>query len=782
MDYEKLGAFYLGRIFDHKAQETTGEPLLYDAKDLCTHAVCVGMTGSGKTGLCISLLEEAAIDGIPAIAIDPKGDLGNLMLTFPKLSAEEFEPWIDKEAAARRGESTSECAASTAGRWREGLAEWGQGPERIAKLRAATEVCIYTPGSSAGRSLTVLRSFAPPAQAIVDDSDAFRELVSTTTSGLLALLGIAGDPLRSREHILIATILKHAWEQEQTLDLAGLIGAVQDPPVERIGVVSLEQFYPKKDRVDLAMSINGILASPSFSGWLEGEPLDIKKLLWTDTGKPRISILNIAHLSEAERMFFVTILLNEMVAWMRTQSGTSSLRALLYMDEVFGFFPPVANPPSKRPMLTLLKQARAYGLGVMLSTQNPVDLDYKGLANTGTWFIGRMQTERDVARVVDGLEGAANSSGTAFNRREITTRIAGLGDRVFLMNNVHEDAPVSFKTRWALSYLRGPLTRDHIRALMPKPKRSARPVVAPAPKSAPAPSIDAEIKQRFAGDGSATAYTPHLYGSVELHFVLAAKDIDEWTTVHCQAVLKKGGKRSPWKGAELSEKAPVFGGKTSEVGFASLPTFAGEAKSYAAWAKALKTYVYKECTLTLYKCTPLKMTSHLGEDETDFRVRVRDAVREKRDLKMGKLRTSYGKKLLKLRGQIERAEQRLGKEEMQLGQAKTNTALSAGTTVLGALFGRKVASIGNVSRMGTTARRAGKIRKESQDVAHAQEKLAGLRTRLDELEMDFQEKLSGSSELVSTENYPITTKVLRPRKADIEVGEVALLWLQAAAS
>src|SRR5690606_12942136 len=215
----------------------------------------------------------------------------------------------------------------------------------------------------------------------------------------------------------------------------------------RVGVVDLDTFFPAKDRLALGMKLNNLLASPSFASWLAGEPLDVQRLLYTADGKPRLSILSIAHLSESERMFFVTILLNEVVAWMRTQPGTGSLRAIVYMDEVFGYFPPTANPPSKRPMLTLMKQARAYGVGCVLATQNPVDLDYKGLSNAGTWFLGRLQTERDKLRVLEGLEGASAAAGASFNRQQMEALLASLGNRVFLMNNVHEDQPVLFQDR-----------------------------------------------------------------------------------------------------------------------------------------------------------------------------------------------------------------------------------------------------------------------------------------------------------------------------------------------
>ena len=464
-DFEKLGVFYLGKPYDPETNKAKDEPLLYDSKDLVTHAVCVGMTGSGKTGLCISLLEEAAIDGIPAIAIDPKGDLTNLLLTFPKLAPEDFRPWINEDDARNKGVSADDFARQQAELWTKGLASSGEDGARIQRLRDAADFAIYTPGSDAGIPISILSSFAAPGKAVVDDRELFLDRINATATSLLGLIGIDADPIQSREHILLSTILDSAWRSGKDLDLAGLITQIQKPSFTKVGVMDLESFFPAKDRFALALSINNLLASPGFQTWLTGEPLDIGAMLHTPQGKPRVSVLSIAHLSDAERMFFVSLLLNQVLSWMRAQSGTTSLRALLYMDEIFGFFPPVANPPSKKPLLTLLKQARAFGLGVVLATQNPMDLDYKGLSNAGTWFIGRLQTDRDKMRVLDGLEGAMSEAGAKFDRQQMNKILSSLGNRVFLLNNVHEDAPVLFQTRWTLSYLRGPITRDQIRLL-----------------------------------------------------------------------------------------------------------------------------------------------------------------------------------------------------------------------------------------------------------------------------------------------------------------------------
>ncbi len=463
-DFEKLGAFYLGKSYDPAKDELRDDFVLYDAKDLSTHAVIIGMTGSGKTGLGIGLLEEAAIDKIPIIAIDPKGDLGNIMLSFPELKPSDFEPWVNPREAADQGRTTGEYARDQAQLWEQGLGDWGQSKSRIKRLRDTVDMAIYTPGSRAGVPVSVLRSFNAPPAELQEDSDLYHDQITSTATSILALISIDADPLTSREHILISNILKASWDENNNLDIPGLIAAIQTPPIEKVGVLDMDSFFPPKDRFSLAMRLNNLLAAPGFDVWMEGESLDAQQLFYTAAGKPRVAVMSIAHLPDSQRMFFVTMLLQEVMSWMRRQPGTGTLRAILYMDEIFGYMPPTANPPSKMLLLTLLKQARAYGLGLVLATQNPVDLDYKGLSNTGTWFIGRLQTERDKARVMDGLEGTG--TGGEFNRGKMEQILAGLGKRRFLLHNVHETAPVIFQTRWVMSYLAGPLTREKIKHLM----------------------------------------------------------------------------------------------------------------------------------------------------------------------------------------------------------------------------------------------------------------------------------------------------------------------------
>ncbi len=478
MDIEQPACFYLGREYDLATRTVLDTPVMYDARDLTTHGVVVGMTGSGKTGLCINLLEEAAIDGIPCIIIDPKGDLCNLLLQFPHLAPEDFFGWLNPEDARQRGVSLEEHGRELAERWRKGLAEWGQQPQRIQRLRDSAEWRVYTPGSEAGLPLSILQTFNAPKGNV--SREALNQKIDATATALLGLTGISSDPVQSREHILIAQLLLNAWSKGQDMDLPQLITQIQVPPLRKIGAFEVDTFYPEKDRLKLAVALNNILAAPSFSTWITGEPLDLERLLGGGQ-KPRQLIFYVAHLEDAQRLFFLTLLLEEVLSWTRRQQGTSSLRAILYFDEVFGYLPPhPANPPTKTPLMALLKQARAFGVGILLATQNPVDLDYKALSNAGTWFVGKLQTERDKARLVEGLQGVAAERGTLTDRNHLETVISALGNRVFLLHDVHRGKPLLFQSRWALSFLRGPMTRDQV-ALLMAPLKEAKPEAAPAP-------------------------------------------------------------------------------------------------------------------------------------------------------------------------------------------------------------------------------------------------------------------------------------------------------------
>jgi hypothetical protein len=819
-DFEKLGVFYLGRPYDWQQKKAQDGVLLYDSKDLVTHAVCVGMTGSGKTGLCLALIEEAAIDGIPAILIDPKGDLANLLLTFPALRPEDFRPWVNEDDARRKNLSTDDYARQQAELWQKGLASWGEDGARIQRLRDAADFAIYTPGSNAGIPLSILKSFAAPPPAIRNDEELLRERIGTTATSLLGLLGIDADPIKSREHILIATILDIAWRQGQELDLAGLIQQIQTPPVKRVGVLDLDAFFPSKDRFELAMSLNNLLAAPGFGAWMEGEALDVDALLHTPEGKPRVAIVSIAHLSDAERMFFVSLLLNQMVGWMRTQSGTTSLRALLYMDEIFGFFPPVANPPSKTPLLTLLKQARAFGVGVVLATQNPVDLDYKGLSNTGTWLIGRLQTERDKARVLDGLEGAAGSAGQGFDRAALERILSGLSSRVFLMNNVHEDHPVVFESRWVMSYLRGPLTRAQIKSLMDARRGASAPAMPAAPTPTPAaraatatspggkatrgaapaataavapvaaagagqrPLLPPDVPQLFvpahgpAPAGSSLLYRPMLVGSAQVRVADAksgvdvSRDLVYLTPITDEAVPVAWDQASP-VGVATSDLAAAPEG---EAAFADLPAAAGKKKSYDGWSKDFAAWLLQSQKVELLRSPSLKVVSKPGESERDFRVRLQESTRQDRDRASEALRQKYAPKVAALQERRRRAEQAVERESEQAKQQGIQTAISVGATILGAFLGRKSISVSTIGRATTAARGAGRVLKESQDVGRARETVAAVDEAIAALDAQFKAEADALGASTDPLTEPLETLALKPARQNISVRLVALAW------
>ncbi len=811
IDYEKLGLFYLGKKFDLVQGRPLSDLMLYDSRDLTTHAVCVGMTGSGKTGLCLCIIEEAAIDRIPVLAIDPKGDLGNLLLTFPGLNPSDFKPWVDPREAARKGQDLDTYASTVANQWRDGLAAWQQPPERIQRFRDAVDIAIYTPGSTAGLPLSVLRSFHVPPRQLREDGDLYREHIQSTAAGVLALAGVTGDPMTSRENLLVGKLLDHAWTSNHSLDLPMLITGIQKPPFDRVGRLDIEAFYPAPDRFALAVKLNNLLASPGFSSWVEGTPLDINRLLYREDGTPRVSILSIAHLSEAERMAFVTILLNEVLSWVRTQPGTSSLRALLYMDEIFGFFPPSANPPAKRPMLTLLKQARAYGLGIMLATQNPVDLDYKGLANTGTWFLGRLQTERDKMRVIDGLQSASDAAGAGFDRKRLESLLSSLGNRVFLMNNVHDDGPVVFQTRWALSYLRGPLTREEIKGLtkpalpedlvnspaagpdtgalsrLPQEESAGEPASLPQARFNPAastrPLIDPGITERFArphAEAETIQYIPCLYTTARVHYVDAKTkaNVDKWETF---PILARADDRTisgdPWTGAIELKTPPDMDDHPVNAGaqFATLPAECTRARSYSVWTKKLKDHLYRERPLPLLFCPELKLYSWPHEDEAQFRIRLNMKAREARDEKVDQLRARFRPRRDAIENKIRSAEERLQREKNQASKSTFDAVLSVGGSVLDSFLGNR-RSRSRTSKT-TAARNASRAAQQRAEAAAVSETLSSLKSQRDELDLDFEREERELEYTLGAHRLEIKSYPITPRKADISVEPVLLLWM-----
>lgn len=829
---EKLGAFYLGAEYDLTSGTREEAPVVYDARDLTTHAVCVGMTGSGKTGLCIGLLEEAALDRVPAILIDPKGDITNLLLQFPDLSPADFRPWINVDDARRKGQSDEEYAQATAENWRNGLADWGIEPQRLREVLETVDYTIFTPGSDAGVPISILGSLAAPQIDFDSDAEALRERISGTVAALLGLVNINADPVRSREAILLANIFEHFWRNGQDVDLAQLILAIQSPPVRKMGVFDVDTFFPEKDRFSLAMAFNNLIAAPTFQTWLTGELLDIDQLFFTAEGKPRHSIFYIAHLSESERMFFVTLLLENLLTWVRRQSGTTSLRALLYFDEIFGYFPPTAEPPSKRPLLTLLKQARAYGLGVVLVTQNPVDLDYKGLTNAGTWFIGKLQAERDKERVLAGLKGAISEMGGNANV-DYDRLITQLGSRIFLMHNVHADGPVVFNTRWAQSYLRGPLTRPQVSELM-REKKATMATVAASPNgvaAAPAttanaaptstsaalespgaaaapngfyptpPTLDPAVSQVYvpiAVDDRAALRTinaelgapvtpqsvqlvfePAVLGGASVRFMDRKRKIDQREEKLLIAPLSEGVTTAEWDEAELLDlsiralrRQPESVDAVFGPFFADAPEQANRASKLDRMKSDLSDWLYYNSRLSVQGHNDLGIYQTPGERERDFKIRLQQAAREQRDAEVEKARKQLANQLDKLQVRLRKEEQEYEAAKADHAARKQQEVIGIGETVLSwVLGGRSMRGLSTAASKRRMTARAG------QEVEQAERELAEVKTDIAAIEAQIKEQTEAITLKWANLLDDLTSDEITPRRADVDVQLIALAWL-----
>lgn len=779
-DYEKLKLFYIGK----EKIDDNFVPLVYKNKDLLTHAAIIGMTGSGKTGLGISLLEEAAIDNIPSIIIDPKGDMTNLLLTFPSLQGSDFEPWIEEQDASNNGLSVKEFAQNTANLWKNGLERDFQNASRIEKLKNCADFTIYTPGSDAGVQISILSSFKAPNKEIIEDNDLLVSLVNSTVSSILSLIEEKSDTT-SKESILISSIFMNYFKENKDLTLEELITLIVTPPFSKIGVFDLETFFAQSERLKLALKLNNIIANPSFKTWIEGETLDISNLLYDETGKAKVSIFSIAHLNDSQRMFFVTLLLNQMVAWMRRQEGTTSLKALLYMDEIFGYFPPNSNPPSKQPMLTLLKQARSFGIGIILSTQNPVDIDYKGLANIGTWFIGRLQTKQDKEKVIDGLSSAKEGN---LNKDEVMNLISNLEKRNFILKNINEDGIKIFETRWALSYLKGPISKDGIKKLMSEKKKQNIPTQKVEnenqttqiniEKGIPKPIITSNLTEKYLYSSQNSAYylQPYLICSCDIHYIDAPKNIDFEEKISYKIYLDEN-----MKNIDFEEKEELGNNSFEEKEkpnsfYYELPSFVQKEKDLKIIEKDFTDYIYRNSKLTLYKNEFLKITSKQTESLNDFKIRLQDRLNEKIDLEVEKLKVKFVKENDSIEIKLSKLYEKLQKEELQATSTTTDTIISIGTSLLGAFFGNSVINKTNIGKVATSAKGASKILKERNDVKQVENEILELQQQKEALKTLLENEIEKINLANQSSNFPIEEIFIKPKRNDIYNTKLALLW------
>ncbi|HSQ37414.1 MAG TPA: DUF87 domain-containing protein [Acidimicrobiia bacterium] len=784
--------FYLGGAIDPGTGKRTEEQIRYEPGDLTTHGVIVGMTGSGKTGLGIIFLEEALRAGLPALILDPKGDMTNLLLTFPGLAPADFRPWIDEAAARRDGKSPDEAAAAAAESWSSGLEGWGLGTADITALRTAADFTIYTPGSESGVPLDVLGSLSAPQGEV--DTEAYRDEIEGLVSGLLGLAGINADPLASREHILIANLVEDSWKRGADLTLEGLIELVHRPPLRKLGVFELETFFPEKERLALALRLNNLVASPSFAAWRNGPPLDIPSMMWTPEGKPRAAILYLAHLSDAERQFAVTLALSRLVTWMRSQPGSSELRALVYMDEVFGFVPPTAVPPAKKPILTILKQARAFGVGMLLSTQNPVDLDYKAMSNAGTWCIGRLQTERDKARIMEALQSASGDRDLG----ALDARISGLGKRQFLLHNTRDPEPVIFTTRWAMSYLRGPLTLAEIeRLIADDPLRAAVAAAAPAASVPAAP----EGEHRVAAAPRVAAGTPVYYldpaapwaeqlgakrGGTGLAAALAARvhftfddttanlrQVEEW-----EAVFHPLGEHfDPAAAVAVDYDRRDFLPEAPLEASYQLPAAPLHEKTFfSGVARDLKEHLARERTMEVLRNKALKLHSRVGEDREAFAARCRAAAEVGADAAAAKIRDRFEDRLDTLRDQIEEARFKVEQADLDSSTRRTEEMASGVGALIGVLLGGRRST----GSLGTIASKRSMTKKAQQRRAGAEARLTGKVEDLEELEDDLAEELTDIKAEWDAKAAEIEALDIPLEKGDVAVDEVAVVWIPVA--
>jgi hypothetical protein len=787
---ERLGSFYLGAKYDLDKGKITAEPVNYDARDLTTHMVCLGMTGSGKTGLCICLLEEAALDKVPAIIIDPKGDITNLLLQFPDLETKDFHPWINADDARRKGMSLDEYAASAADTWKKGLADWGITGERINQLKQSVEYTIFTPGSESGIPISILNSLASPKLDFRVDGEMARDRITGTVSALIDLLDLKIDSTRSQEGILLSNIFEYYWSRNEDLTLEKIITSIQKPPFSKLGVFDLETFYPSKDRFQLAIAMNTLIASPSFQSWLEGESLDVDRLLYNTDGKPRHSIFYLAHLSDSERMFIVTLLLENILTWVRRQQGTTSLKALLYFDEVFGFMPPVAEPSSKKPLITLLKQSRAIGLGVTLVTQNPVDIDYKGLTNTGTWLIGKLQAEKDKEKIIEGLRGAIAESSGVGGETNYNLLINKLSSRVFLMHNIHQGPPQVITSRWAMSYLRGPLTKPQINDLMRdrkaiKAESRVEPIRQNELFNSP-PSLDPRINQVYVNPGtlgqvgnillepnSILVYKPHLMATTSINYYDKRLGVDRQIS---ETILFEVEEQTGvnWGNVSIipSNQLKYSVSPQINASFTSTPSQINTYEKLTQLGKSVINYFVQNSRLRILSHKELNLTQGNNEDERTFIIRLRDAARELRDVEVKKIQDDYEEKIDRVETKMHSLERGLQSDKEEVQARKREEYVGVGETLLSFFIGRK-----KTTGITTASRRRRMTEKAEDEAEEKTVKIEELKKDIGELESDLKSAIEKVTYRWENVEKNISVIELKPKSGDVKLDQLALAWI-----
>jgi Helicase HerA, central domain len=768
--------FFLGdRVDRDGGDRIEGDSVRYESADLTTHGVIVGMTGSGKTGLGLIFLEEALRSGIPTLVLDPKGDMTNLLLTFPELRPEDFAPWIDPGGA-----TIEAAAADTAELWGDGLADWSLSGTDIAALQRAAGFTIYTPGSTAGVPLNVIGSLGPPDLDWQSEAEVLRDEIEGFTSGLLGLIGVEADPISSREHILIANLVEHAWREGRSLDMETLLESIRHPPLRKLGVFDVDEFFPEKDRTKLALQLNGLLASPSFAAWMSGAPLDMPWLLWDEDGTPQAAVIYLAHLTDQERQFVVALTLSRLITWMRGQPGSAELRVLTYMDEVFGFAPPTAQPPAKKPILTLMKQGRAFGAGMLLATQNPVDFDYKAMSNAGTWCIGRLQTERDKARIIEAMTSVTGTAAID----DLDATISRLQKRSFILHNVHAKQPELFTTRWAMCYLAGPLTRDQIavanaNAGAREPPARERSTDTEATQGTMMPTVASGVPvyhvdpaapwlDVIGGDAKSNRYEAAIALRVSARFDEARAGLDHteaWEAVYHPL----SSTFDAAAGAAVDYDRRDFSAAPKTATYVAPDAPIDTSTYFRDVATDVKDHLYETASMTVYRNPKLKLYSRIGETRQDFEARARRAAEDTADAEIARLRSGYARR-------IERAKRDLDDAVERANAADRDAAIERGDAALrqvGAVFDLFTGK-GSAKKVLTSSRSTSGVQRRQDK---ARQKVDTASATILELEDDLADALEEIVERWAEQAATIEEIEVGLERDDIDVDELALVWV-----
>jgi len=766
---------YLGR-------DGAGGQAVLDADHLTTHAVCLGMTGSGKTGLGVIVLEELARRGVPLLVIDLKGDMVNLLLSFPGLSGPEFEPWLPVDAV--EGGDRAAVAVEQAERWRKGLEGSGLGEQDLRAVRSGLRWRLLTPGAGAAAPLDILPALsAPPGWDPEADQDAATDRVNGVTSALLSLIGRGGDPLSDRDHVLVASVVLDAWRRGRELDLRGLLSSLAEPALEVLGALPLDVFYPRDERMKLVLALNTLLASPAFRAWTEGTPLAMDHLLGSPA-EPCGTIVSVAHLDHRQRVFVLALLASELVAWMRRQPASGGLRALLYVDEVQGILPPhPANPPTKGPLLTLLKQGRAFGVGAWLATQNPVDLDYKALGNAGVKAIGRLVTERDRERALEGLGMRHLADG-----RNAETVVASLAKREFLLDDVRSSPRVTqFKTRWAMSYLRGPVTLAEMEPLLSRDEGSSAPKTVPPPEprsptgqaprgSSTPPLVAADTPVVFAGDLEGEVRPWVLVSNsvmVERRTIGLQRQLDEWRRVP----VDDAGKVI-WSEGELLDTPPQRQAQPSPGMVFPVAVGSDLADELEKAAKRFVVWRARQPVVTLVNAK-LKLVAEPGETRDQLLERCLEAADRADDTQQERARVRFERRMQTLRKRLGREEDELERDEAQLQSRRTEQRLGVVEGLLSVLLGsRSVRSA--ASKAGSRARSVASKRRMTEkarfSVVESEREIERLEAELEDLASEMEEEIERIAAESETKAEQIEELEIRPTRTNVTVRSVELLW------